>query len=104
MGGLSGWFHRFCLSAGFSIYLAHEFFDALPVHKFEVNLVGLEELFKCFQGFLNGSRLWQRTQKGWREVLVDVQPDQPEQLRFVLAPSPTLASSTLVQVSAPPVM
>lgn len=32
---------------------------------------------------------------------MDVHPDQPEQLRFVLAPSPTLASSTLLQVGAP---
>ncbi|CAJ1077683.1 protein arginine methyltransferase NDUFAF7%2C mitochondrial isoform X1 [Xyrichtys novacula] len=59
--------------AGFSIFLAHEFFDALPIHKF------------------------QRTQKGWREVLVDIDPEKPEQLRFVAAMAPTLASSTLVQ-------
>lgn len=84
-------------SAGFSIFVAHEFFDALPVHKFQVGLVGSEELQ---QGSLNLVGLWQRTQKGWREVLVDVHPERPEQLRLVLAPSPTLASSTLVQVSS----
>uniref|UniRef100_A0A674MDN7 Protein arginine methyltransferase NDUFAF7 n=1 Tax=Takifugu rubripes TaxID=31033 RepID=A0A674MDN7_TAKRU len=68
------WYRRLeDVPAGFSIFLAHEFFDALPVHKFE------------------------RTQKGWREVLVDIHPEKPEQLRFVLAPSPTLASSALVQ-------
>lgn len=33
---------------------------------------------------------------------MDIHPEKPEQLRFVLAPSPTLASSTLVQVSTPP--
>lgn len=68
------WYH--CLEdvpAGFSIFLAHEFFDALPVHKFQL------------------------TQKGWREVLVDIHPENPEQLRFVLAAYSTLASSTLVQ-------
>ncbi|KAM8847417.1 protein arginine methyltransferase NDUFAF7, mitochondrial isoform 2-T2 [Synchiropus picturatus] len=59
--------------AGFSVFLAHEFFDALPIHKF------------------------QRTHKGWREVLVDVDPDSPTRLRFVLAPTPTLASTTLIQ-------
>lgn len=30
--------------------------------------------------------------------MVDVDPEKPDQLRFVLSPSPTLASTTLVQV------
>ncbi|XP_041661489.1 protein arginine methyltransferase NDUFAF7, mitochondrial isoform X2 [Cheilinus undulatus] len=68
------WYHRLDdVPAGFSIFLAHEFFDALPIHKF------------------------QRTEKGWREVLVDIDPQKPEQLRFVLALAATLASSTLLQ-------
>ncbi|XP_054474192.1 protein arginine methyltransferase NDUFAF7, mitochondrial [Anoplopoma fimbria] len=68
------WYRRLeDVPTGFSIFLAHEFFDALPIHKF------------------------QRTQKGWREVMVDIDPEKTEQLRFVVAPSPTLASSTLVQ-------
>ncbi|KAM6905717.1 protein arginine methyltransferase NDUFAF7, mitochondrial [Lycodopsis pacificus] len=68
------WYRRLeDVPTGFSIFLAHEFFDALPIHKF------------------------QRTQKGWREVMVDIDPEKPEQLRFVVAPSPTPASSTLVQ-------
>ncbi|KAM8832277.1 protein arginine methyltransferase NDUFAF7, mitochondrial isoform 2-T2 [Spinachia spinachia] len=68
------WYRRLeDVPTGFSIFLAHEFFDALPIHKF------------------------QRTQRGWREVMVDVDPEKTEQLRFVVAPSPTLASSTLVQ-------
>ncbi|KAK6297254.1 hypothetical protein J4Q44_G00318370 [Coregonus suidteri] len=58
---------------GFSIYLAHEFFDALPIHKF------------------------QRTEKGWREVMVDIDPDEPGKLRFVIVPAPTLASTQLIQ-------
>lgn len=58
---------------GFSIYLAHEFFDALPIHKF------------------------QKTDKGWREILIDIDPQVANKLRFVLAPSATLASSTLLQ-------
>ncbi|XP_078350721.1 protein arginine methyltransferase NDUFAF7, mitochondrial-like [Oculina patagonica] len=54
-------------------YVAHEFFDALPVHQF------------------------QKTDDGWREVFVDVSPEKgSSQLRFVLAPGPTLASQTLV--------
>ncbi|XP_066577537.1 protein arginine methyltransferase NDUFAF7, mitochondrial isoform X2 [Amia ocellicauda] len=59
---------------GFSLFLAHEFFDALPIHKF------------------------QRTEQGWREIMVDIDPQVDEKLRFVLAPTPTLASSTLLQV------
>lgn len=33
---------------------------------------------------------------------MDIHPENPEQLRFVLAPASTLASSTLVQVSSAP--
>ncbi|XP_043840579.1 protein arginine methyltransferase NDUFAF7, mitochondrial isoform X2 [Dromiciops gliroides] len=54
---------------GHSYYLAHEFFDALPVHKF------------------------QKTPQGWREVLVDVDPQDSDKLRFVLAPSATPAET-----------
>nr|XP_009932720.1 PREDICTED: NADH dehydrogenase [ubiquinone] complex I, assembly factor 7 [Opisthocomus hoazin] len=57
---------------GYSFYLAHEFFDALPIHKF------------------------QRTEKGWREVLVDIDPDVPDQLRFVLSPSSTPATENFI--------
>ncbi|XP_054878989.1 protein arginine methyltransferase NDUFAF7, mitochondrial isoform X2 [Poeciliopsis prolifica] len=68
------WYHRLeDVPAGFSIFVAHEFFDTLPVHKF------------------------QRTEKGWREVLVDLDPADPCRLRLVLSPGPTLASSSLVQ-------
>ncbi|XP_037100603.1 protein arginine methyltransferase NDUFAF7, mitochondrial [Syngnathus acus] len=68
------WYRRLeDVPPGFSVFLAHEFFDALPIHKF------------------------QRTERGWREVMVDVDPERPGRLRFVLAPSPTLASNTLVQ-------
>ncbi|XP_007477094.1 protein arginine methyltransferase NDUFAF7, mitochondrial isoform X1 [Monodelphis domestica] len=54
---------------GYSFYLAHEFFDALPVHKF------------------------QKTQQGWREVFIDVDPQDSDKLRFVLAPSATPAET-----------
>uniref|UniRef100_UPI00358F952F protein arginine methyltransferase NDUFAF7, mitochondrial isoform X2 n=1 Tax=Myxine glutinosa TaxID=7769 RepID=UPI00358F952F len=59
---------------GFSFYLAHEFFDALPIHKF------------------------QKTERGWREVLVDLDPSAPNRLRFVLAPTATVASNNLIQL------
>ena len=58
-----------------TIYIAHEFFDALPVHQF------------------------QRTERGWRECLVDVAapPEDPHPLRLVLAPNDTPASRLLLQ-------
>ncbi|SCZ98458.1 BZ3500_MvSof-1268-A1-R1_Chr7-1g09152 [Microbotryum saponariae] len=67
----------------FTIVIAHEFFDALPIHIFE------------------------NTPKGWREVLVDVAdskkavvPNVPvEPLRLVLAPGPTPASTLYTRLS-----
>ena len=32
--------------------------------------------------------------------MVDIEPEEPDKLRFVLLPGPTLASSTLIHVSA----
>ncbi|XP_073070378.1 protein arginine methyltransferase NDUFAF7, mitochondrial isoform X1 [Manis javanica] len=54
---------------GNSFYLAHEFFDVLPVHKF------------------------QKTPQGWREVLIDIDPQVSDKLRFVLAPCATPAEA-----------
>ncbi|XP_014475689.1 PREDICTED: NADH dehydrogenase [ubiquinone] complex I, assembly factor 7 homolog [Dinoponera quadriceps] len=52
----------------FSIFVAHEFFDALPIHKF------------------------QKTDKGWREILIDiVQETNEEKFRYVLSQTVTAA-------------
>ncbi|XP_046516488.1 protein arginine methyltransferase NDUFAF7, mitochondrial [Equus quagga] len=53
----------------YSFYLAHEFFDVLPVHKF------------------------QKTPQGWREVFIDIDPQVSDKLRFVLAPRATPAEA-----------
>ena len=47
---------------GFTFYFAHEFFDALPIHKFVKNLEG-----------------------EWREVLIDIDINHDNDLRFVQA-------------------
>ncbi|KAK2587297.1 hypothetical protein KPH14_003019 [Odynerus spinipes] len=53
----------------FSVFLAHEFFDALPIHKF------------------------QKTDQGWSEVLVDAIPGiEEEKFRYVLSKGPTPAA------------
>ncbi|XP_069697808.1 protein arginine methyltransferase NDUFAF7, mitochondrial isoform X2 [Periplaneta americana] len=58
----------------FSCFLAHEFFDALPIHKF------------------------QRTEAGWREVLIDIDPAaDTEKFRFVISRAPTPASKLFIK-------
>lgn len=49
----------------FSIFLAHEFFDALPVHKF------------------------QRVDDNWREIFIDLDKDKDSQFQFVTSNSVT---------------
>ncbi|RIA83546.1 S-adenosyl-L-methionine-dependent methyltransferase [Glomus cerebriforme] len=58
---------------GWSLVVAHEFFDALPVHRFKL------------------------TDKGWREYMVDIDTsgDSPYHFRLVLSPNPTKESTTL---------
>ncbi|TRY84470.1 hypothetical protein DNTS_035824, partial [Danionella cerebrum] len=68
------WYRRLeDVPKGFSLYLAHEFFDALPIYKFE------------------------RTEEGWREVLIDIDPDDHKKLRFVLSNGKTIASVLLTE-------
>lgn len=65
-----GWYrHLHDVPRGFSCFVAHEFLDALPVHKF------------------------QRTKEGWREVFIDLDDGPgPHHLRYVLSRGPTPAS------------
>ncbi|CAK8692297.1 unnamed protein product [Clavelina lepadiformis] len=57
----------------FMLFIAHEFFDALPVHKF-VKKDGI-----------------------WKEMYIDICSDGTKKnLRFVLLPNPTLACKTLI--------
>lgn len=55
--------------------VAHEFFDALPIYKFE------------------------KTDEGWRELVVDLEEDPAStyHFRFVLAPGPTQASRAFAE-------
>ena len=56
-----------------TLYIAHEFVDALPVHQF------------------------QKTSRGWCERLIDISDDaSPLHLRFVLSPGPTPASKVIL--------
>lgn len=59
--------------SGCTIFLAYEFFDALPIHKFV------------------------KTDKGWKEVFIDVDDDE-DKLKFTVLPNITLAAQTLINV------
>lgn len=66
---------------GFNAFIANEFFDALPVHKFQRNA--------------NGQ---------WHEVLIDFETDEStgkDNLRFCLSRNPTPASETLIRYVMP---
>lgn len=58
-----------------TFYVAHEFFDVLPIHKFT------------------------KTDKGWRELHIDLQPGTTNKLRMVILPEITIASHTLIKVN-----
>lgn len=60
------WYHKIeDIPKGFSIYLAHEYFDALPVHKFQLD------------------------NDQWREVLIDIDRTKENAFRYVIAKAPT---------------
>jgi len=64
----------------FTFFVAHEFFDALAVNKF------------------------QRTSEGWREVLIDIDPSEEYKLRYVISRNPTPACMLLEQSGMTEVM
>ncbi|KAK9720721.1 hypothetical protein K7432_003953 [Basidiobolus ranarum] len=59
----------------FTIVVAHEFFDALPIYKFE------------------------RTKKGWRELMVDIDDstESPYHFKSIISPAATPASNALTK-------
>ncbi|XP_067681728.1 protein arginine methyltransferase NDUFAF7, mitochondrial-like [Haliotis asinina] len=59
---------------GLSCFIAHEFLDALPIHKF------------------------QKTDRGWCEVMINYDDDSSS-FKFVLSPGATAASTAFLQVS-----
>lgn len=66
--------HLGSVPRSFSVFLANEFFDVLPVHKI------------C------------KTEDGWREVLIDIdEGDGPHHLRYVLSRAETPATKVFIQ-------
>ncbi|XP_045583693.2 LOW QUALITY PROTEIN: protein arginine methyltransferase NDUFAF7, mitochondrial [Procambarus clarkii] len=66
--------HLSSVPKNFSVFLANEFFDVLPIHKIR------------------------RMEEGWREVLIDIdEGDGPHHLRYVLARGATPATKVFIQ-------
>jgi NADH dehydrogenase [ubiquinone] 1 alpha subcomplex assembly factor 7 len=91
----------------FTIIVAHEFFDALPIHMFEKRAEGWREVFVDLE------KRPQTSNDERKKVLIPGQPALPQviggrtkvedevdpKLRFVASPSPTLAANLLVRNS-----
>nr|CAD7430989.1 unnamed protein product [Timema monikensis] len=68
------WYHRLQdVPRYFSCVVANEFFDALPVHKF------------------------QKTGAGWREILIDIDPNDENKFKYVISRGETLASRLFIK-------
>ncbi|XP_068239794.1 protein arginine methyltransferase NDUFAF7, mitochondrial [Palaemon carinicauda] len=78
-GSSISWYrHLTNVPKGFTMFLANEFFDALPAHKFR------------------------KTDRGWREVLIDIdEGDGPHHLRYLLSRESTPASKIFIKTDEP---
>ena len=65
-------------------FIANEFFDAYPIHKFQVKVRFLCSIFL----FLNNLK---KTEKDWKEIMIDWNPIT-KQLQYVLSPRQTTMS------------
>uniref|UniRef100_A0A7N9D6A2 Protein arginine methyltransferase NDUFAF7 n=1 Tax=Macaca fascicularis TaxID=9541 RepID=A0A7N9D6A2_MACFA len=97
---ISWYRHLHDVPKGYSFYLAHEFFDVLPVHKFQREHIAmlprlvLNSRAQVFVLPQHPKELGlQKTPQGWREVFIDIDPQVSDKLRFVLAPSATPAEA-----------
>lgn len=76
------WYHKIeDVPHGFSVIVAHEFFDAMPVHKFQ--------------------RTASDDKAKWREILIDIDAADGDRLRFVHARNETVALALFRQTLEP---
>lgn len=69
------WYHSIQdVPRNFSVFIAHEFFDALPIQKFQKN------------------------NKTWSEIFVDIDPIVENKFRYVVTKTPTLSSQLFIPV------